>query len=139
MIWATVEDIRAELDNNPDDDAAVQREIDRAVRTLDGIAIRYPRLNTDQRADDTKTRADVVAAVAELIQSRRDRVKAKAATPGLEIVERGGSIKSATLTVDAGARSSSSGSGADRDSLVPASAIEALQAAGMIGGSVASW
>lgn len=139
MIWATVEDVRAELGDTAGDQDEIAREIRRAVRTLDAIAVRYPVLDDAGRVLDPDRRADVVAAVAELIRYRRDRTKAKAATPGLEIVERGGRIKSATLEVAGGTRSSGGGSVVDRDTLVPLPVIEAMQSAGMIGGSVASW
>lgn len=142
MIWATPADIRAYLDDPEGDEAVLQREIDAAVRTLGPKTLRLPLVDDTDRVLDAEQRGHVVAAVGELIRARRARAAKQAATGGLlDIVEQGGSIASATLKVDGGARAGGSGvrDPYANDRVLPSAVLDAMLAAGLVGGSVPTW
>lgn len=144
MIWATVAEVRDHL-NLPADvtDTEVQRLIDTASRTLETKIIRWPVLNDTERAEDEQQRAHLVAAVAETIRARRDNDAAVAQLGGsgvAAVIAAGGTITASKLTVSGGSRRGGSGVAVGASApRVPIEAYEALQAAGLIGGSVPSW
>jgi hypothetical protein len=146
MIWATVADVRAYPDSGipaATSDDQVQAAINRAVRSLAVRVVWWPVLDEDtDRAEDEETRGHIVAAVAETMRARYEAQALTTAVGGAGLVEllaAGGSVTAGKLSVSGGSR----GSGAARvgagAGTVPAEAVEALLAAGMIGGSVASW
>lgn len=144
MIWATVADVRGYLrqDEIPagEDDQQVQREVDRAVRSLVTRVLWWPELDDDERVLDTARRADVVAAVAETVRASYERRTLEASVGGAglaRLLDRGGSVTAGKLSVSGGSRSG--GSAPARESAVPDEALDALLAAGLTGGSVASW
>jgi hypothetical protein len=151
MVWATVAEVRAvfaaqqaalgdvEWPPLPEADAAVQVLVDSATRHLAAKVIRWPILDDTDRAEDTEQRGHIVQAVAETIRARLASKKADddaAAQLGslVGIVSGGGRIKAGNLEVQGGA-----GVGAVSKSRIPLDAIMCLQAAGLIGGSVAKW
>ncbi|MDQ3577549.1 MAG: hypothetical protein M3443_08090 [Actinomycetota bacterium] len=126
------------------DDAEVQGHIDRAVRRLVTTIIRWPVVDdTTDRADDTDIQGHVIAAVGEVISARRQADLAAVEVGGnaaAEIIAAGGSVKAGSLAVSGS--SNGSGGGArlgSRASVLPVEAVEALLAAGMVGGSVPTW
>ncbi|ACU35587.1 hypothetical protein [Actinosynnema mirum] len=147
MIWATTPEVRAyagaDLPSSVGD-AEVQRGIDRAVRSLEASVLRWPLLDDAERPADARVRADVVAAVAETLLARRkaDAVAADLGGAGATaVIAAGGTVSAGKLTVS-GSRNGGSGAGVaigDAGRRPPVEAWEALAAAGMIGGSVASW
>ncbi|GAB2964473.1 hypothetical protein [Saccharothrix stipae] len=146
MIWATVGEVRDYLDDGDiptgTEDAAVQRAIDKAVRSLTTRVVWWPVLDdADEHVEDAEQRAHVVAAVAETVKARYAARALETAVGGAGLVELlagGGSVTASKLSVSGGTR----GTGAARigagAGTVPPEAVEALLAAGMIGGSVAS-
>lgn len=141
MIWATVQEVRDELgaDLPPASDlpdSAVQRLIDRSVRTLTGSVIRWPILDEDDRPEDEEQRGHVVAAVAETVRAIRESAAfAKSLNGAGVVLAAGGSISASKLAVGGG-RGVRISSGT-----VPftSEAYDALLAAGMVGGPVATW
>jgi hypothetical protein len=149
MIWATVAEVRNYLEPGDIptgvDDAAVQRRIDRASRTLAAKVIRWPILDdTAERAENEAQRGHIVAAVAECVKAHYEAEALEESVGGsgmVEVIAGGGSITAGKLSVSGGSRGSGGsgariGRAADR---VPIEAYEALQLAELIGGSVASW
>lgn len=147
MIWATVAEVRNYLDDDDipagTEDAAVQKMIDRCVRTLDSKVIRLPVLDEDtDRAAEEAQRGHIVAAVAETVRARYAARALEQQLGGAEMVEiiaAGGSIKAQSLAIAGGSSSSRGakvGQAADR---LPIEAVEALLAANLIGGGVATW
>lgn len=149
MIWATVAEVRAYLDDGDiptgTSDEQVQRAIDKAVRSLTTRVVWWPVLDdADEHVVDAAKRADVVAAVAETVKARyasRTLADQVGGTGVVELLAGGGSITAGKLAVSGGSRGSG-GSGARIGSAadsVPSAAIDALLAAGMVGGSAPSW
>lgn len=155
MIWATVQEIRDWWGNQqvalgvtwpelPTSDAAVQMLVDSASRTLGAKIVRWPVLDDDERAEDELQRAHLVVAVGEVIRARREAAEVETSLGGAgaaAVIAGGGSITASKLTVSGGSKGSGSGGAAvgHRAIRVPLAAIDALEAAGLIGGSVASW
>lgn len=148
LIWATVQEVRDYLaDELPsaDDypDAAVQRDIDKVVRTLERMIIRWPALDEQGvRATDQAVRGHMVAAVAETIKRRRVDKAFEDSLGGLApVLAAGGTISTGKLSASTVGRSGTQPGAAIGDGAVrlPMDAIEALAAAGLIGGGVASW
>ncbi|MBP2331226.1 hypothetical protein JOF56_011611 [Kibdelosporangium banguiense] len=143
MIWATTAEVRDYLSDDDIlpadyDEATLQRDIDKAVRKMATQILRWPCLNEDDRPDDEKVRKDVIAAVAELIKYRREQAAAAEALGGAgtaEILKAGGSISAGKTSVSGG-KGAKVGRYADT---LPCDTVEALEAAGMIGGSVPTW
>ncbi|WP_285610551.1 hypothetical protein [Actinokineospora globicatena] len=147
MIWATVAEVRTYLSDTTllagVDDAAVGRHVDRAVRSLVPLVLRWPELDeeTDRPAEED-ARASVVAAVAETIRVRREADQATVALGGpgaVEVIAAGGGISAGTLTVSGGSRTGGGARIGQRAQAVPIAAVDALLAAGMVGGSVPTW
>jgi hypothetical protein len=146
LIWATTVEIRAYPDSGiPDDmnEATLEQLIAKAVRALERVIIRWPTVDSDAgRAFDAGVRADMIAAVAETIKARR---KAEAMEDGLgglaPILADGGSISTKTLSASTTGRSGGGGGAriGENATRVPLDAIDALQSAGLIGGSVRTW
>ncbi|WP_018682176.1 hypothetical protein [Actinokineospora enzanensis] len=142
MIWATVDEVRGyrpALPLSGLDDAELGGLIASAVRALVPYVIRWPVVDTDtdRPADDT-VRADVVAAVAELVRDRRAATLAETelgGTGAAAVIAAGGSVTAGSLTVSGG-RGARVGS---TDRPVPRAALDALCSAGMVGGSVPTW
>jgi hypothetical protein len=141
MVWATVPEVREYLgDRLPStvSDGEVEKAITRAVRTLAPKVLRIPVLGDTDRPEDDDIAAHVVAAVGEIIAAHRDRDAASTQLGGmLGIVEQGGRIKAGSLEVDGTV--TGGGGGYGRESVLPWPAVEALQAAGMVGGGVSTW
>lgn len=154
MIWATVAEVRDHFEAQtaawgtdewpelPADDAAVQTMIDSAARAMTTKVIRWPILDDTDRAEDEDQRAHLVVAVCEVI---RDRLRANAVATAVggqvavDVVAAGGRIKAGNLEVQGGNRGAGSGSWTARRARLPIEAIEALAAANLIGGGVATW
>lgn len=147
MIWATVAEVRNYLDDGDiptgTQDEQVQHAINKAVRSLTTRVLWWPELDdADEHVVDAEQRGHVVAAVAETVRARYAARALETAVGGAGLVELlagGGSITASKLTVSGGSRGTGGariGTGADT---VPPEAVEALLAAGMVGGSVASW
>lgn len=148
LIWATVQDVRDYLGDDlpaaPEvSDAVVQRHIDKITRALEATIIRWPEIDdTTERAADEAVRGHMVAAVAETVARRREDEQLDAALGGMSpILEAGGSVSTGKLTVSTVGRAGGSRGAAvgDRAVRLPIDAVEALSAAGLIGGGVASW
>lgn len=154
MIWATPAEVRTWWTDQqaalavtwpalPTTDPPVQMLIDTASRTLGAKVIRWPVLNDQERADDEQQRAHLIAAVGETIQARREATATETALGGsgaAAIIAAGGTITASKLTVSGGSRTGGSGARiGENATTVPIAAYDALQAAGLIGGSVASW
>ncbi|MFJ8815424.1 hypothetical protein [Amycolatopsis thermoflava] len=150
MIWATLSEVREYLGSDlPDQypDSSLQRDIEKAVRTLAAKVIRQPALDDDDRPEDPEVRANVVAAVAEQIRHRRKLDSDAAALDGAlggmaDILRAGGSISTKTLSASGASRSGTSGASQraiEVENRLSLDTIEALVAAGMLGGSVAAW
>lgn len=138
MIWATPDELRAQLDDIPADDTAAQQLIDRAVRSLTRIIVRWPALDDTDRAADETVRADTLAAVAETVRHQRLQDDATNQLGGLGgVIAAGGQIDTATLRVSGGT-GSRAGLG-DTAPRLPLAAIDALASANLIGGSVPAW
>ncbi len=146
MIWATTDDVRTYLRTSLPDtvlDEDLARDIERAARTLDAKVIRWPVLDENTgRALDVGQRGHIVAAVSEVIRARRKAEALEEALGGdgiVEIIAAGGSIKAQSLSVSGGSKSGGGGGAliGKAANRLPAEAVEALQAAGLIGGSVA--
>lgn len=146
MIWATVGEVRAYLDGGEipagTSDEQVQHAINKAVRSLATRVVWWPVLDdADEHVEDADQRAHVVAAVAETVKARYAARALETAVGGAGLVELlagGGSVTASKLSVSGGSRGAGGariGAGAGT---VPPEALEALLAAGMIGGSVAS-
>jgi hypothetical protein len=146
MIWATVAEVREYLADGGipagTTDEQVQRAIDRAVRSLTTRVVWWPVLDdADERAEDEQQRADIIAAVGETVRARYAAAALETTVGGAGLVEllaAGGSVTAGKLSVSGGSRGAGAariGAGADT---VPPEALEALLAAGMVGGSVAS-
>ncbi|HEU5475710.1 MAG TPA: hypothetical protein VFV67_34145 [Actinophytocola sp.] len=149
MIWATVEEVRAYVDAQaatlgraewpalPEADSAVQTLIDSAARSLSCKVIRWPVLDeADEHAEDPVQRQHMVVAVCETIRARQHSAVQESALGGMSpILAAGGSITADNLSVSGG-RGARVGRSASQ---VPWPAYEALQAGGLIGGSVATW
>ncbi|OZM73976.1 hypothetical protein CFN78_06725 [Amycolatopsis antarctica] len=142
MIWATPAEVTAYLDADP---SVTQREVDKAVRTIEPKTVRRPRLDPDTlRAEDETVRGHLVAAVAELIAARRTRAAQDAALDQIgggagALLAEGGSISTNTLTVAGPRTAGGNARSRDDDGRLPMAVIEALAAAYVIGGGVASW
>lgn len=150
MIWATPAEVRTWWTDQqaalavtwpelPATDPPVQGLIDTATRTLESKVIRWPILNDQERAEDEAQRAHLIAAVGETIRARRDNDTAIAQLGGTgvaAVLAAGGSIEASKLRATGGRGVLVGASNTQR---VPIEAYEALQAAGLIGGSVASW
>ncbi|AUI56780.1 hypothetical protein [Amycolatopsis sp. BJA-103] len=146
LIWATPAEVRAYPESGipldmPDD--ALGQKIDKAARAIERVIIRWPTVDVETgRAFDADVRAQMIAAVAETIKARRKAEAIEASLGGLApILAAGGSISTKTLSASTGTSSSGS-TGApigDRAPRVPLDAIDALQAAGLIGGSARTW
>lgn len=145
MVWATVAEVRDYLGDRlpaaPDvPDTEVDKAITKAVRTLSPKVLRLPALDDTDRPEDPAIKADVVAAVGEVIDAHRDRAASEKQLGGmLGIVERGGRIKAGSLEVDGTVSGGGGSGGYGREALLPIAAVEALQSAGMVGGSVPAW
>lgn len=145
MIWATVAEVRDYLRTGDiptgESDELVQREIDKAVRSLTTKVVWWPELDdADEHVADVEQRAHVVAAVAETVKARYESRALETAVGGaglVRLLDRGGSITAGKLAVSGGSRSG--GSAPVREDTVPPAAVEALLAAGMVGGSAPSW
>lgn len=146
MIWATTTDVRDYLGERlPADfgEIALGRYVTKAVNAIERIIVRWPLVDaTTDRALDSDVREQLVAAVAETIAARRKNEAVEESLGGLApILAAGGSISTKTLSASTGT-SSAGNTGAplgDRAPRVPLDALEALQAAGLIGGSVRTW
>jgi len=154
MIWATVLEVRhwwAEQQDAlgvtwaalPQADGPVQMLIDSASRTLGAKIVRWPVLDDDERAEDLEQRGHLVVAVGEVIRARREAAAAVDSLGGVgaaAVIAGGGSITAGKLSVSGGGKQGSGGSRVGEAAItVPIAAYDALQAAGLIGGSVASW
>ncbi|MDQ0377959.1 hypothetical protein [Amycolatopsis thermophila] len=151
MIWATPDEVRTYLDVDqlpdgyPDDQ--LQRDIDRVTRLLAAKVVRFPALNEQDRPEDPEVRAHVIAAVAEQIKHARKLAADRAALDGAlggmaDVLRAGGSISTKTLSASGASRSGSSGASQramDVENRLSLDTIDALVAAGMLGGSVAAW
>jgi hypothetical protein len=150
MVWATTTEVRAafaagtEADGAtewpalPEADTAVNTLIVSASRALAVKVIRWPILDDTDRPEDTEQRSHILHAVCEVIRDRRLAATAVAELGGQAaagVIAGGGSVKAGNLEVRGG---NSGGWLADR-SRVPVDAVFALQAAGLIGGSVPTW
>lgn len=146
LIWATPAEVRAYPGSGiplemPED--VLGQYVDKAVRALEKVIIRWPTVDADTgRAFDAEVRADMIAAVAETIKARRENETVEDSLGGLApILAAGGSISTKTLSASTGTSSSGS-TGApigERATRVPLDALDALQAAGLIGGSARTW
>jgi hypothetical protein len=147
MIWATVAEIRtyrnAAVAADPGAtwpelaaaDAAVQTLIESAARRLAGMVIRWPVLDDEDRAEDTVQRGHLVAAVAETIRGRLRASATDAALGGMSaLIAAGGKIKADNLEITGAA-----GAVVGETRTIPVDALDALAAAGLIGGSVPTW
>jgi hypothetical protein len=154
MIWATVTEVRAWWENQqtalgvtwtdlPSSDPAVQILIDSAARTLGTRVIRWPVLDdAGERAVDAVQRGHIVVAVGEVIRARREAVEVTAALGGAgaaAVIAGGGSITASKLSVSGSKQSGGGVQVGESAVTVPLAAYDALSAANLIGGSVASW
>jgi hypothetical protein len=148
MIWAEPQEVRNYLTDDPDllaglDDAAVQRQIDMAQRRLSTMVVWWPEMDEEiDRAADEAVRASIVAAVAEVVRARREADLAATALGGaaaVEVIAGGGSVEAGSLKVAGGSRGSGGARLGSRASALPQEAIDAMFAAGLMGGGVASW
>ncbi len=153
MIWATVAEVRDWWENQqvalgvtwadlPGSDPAVQMLIDSATRTLGAKVIRWPVLDDTDRTEDEEQRGHLVVAVGEVVRARRQAAEVTAELGGgaAAVIAGGGSITASKLTVSGGSKQSGGGVRVgDSAVTVPLAAYDALSAAGLIGGSVASW
>lgn len=146
MIWATTAEIRNYLgeDLPPDfGEAALTRALDKAVASIERIIIRWPVLDdAEEHAANADVRKNMITAVAETIKARRDNDALTASLgPLAPILVAGGSVATKTLSASTGG-TSKSGGGAElgtKAPRVPLDAIDALSAAGLIGGSGRTW
>ncbi|MEA5367716.1 hypothetical protein VA596_49855 [Amycolatopsis sp., V23-08] len=146
LIWATTAEVRAYPDSGiPADmtEPALELAITKAVRALERVIIRWPTVDSETgRAFDDGVRADMIAAVAETIKARRKAEAVEAGLGGLApILADGGSISTKTLSASTAGRSGSGGGAriGENATRVPLDAVDALQSAGLIGGSVRTW
>lgn len=144
MIWATTAEVRDYLDEEdlpadyPED--KLQRDIDKAVRTLVPKVLRWPIVDDDtDRPAEEGTRNEVIAAVAELIKYRREQLAAAAALGGAgtaEVLAAGGSISAGKTSVSGGRGAKVGRYSSNR---LPCETLDALLNADMIGGGVPTW
>lgn len=154
MIWATVDEVRdwwgdqqvalgVTWPDLPASDPAVQMLVDSASRTLGAKIVRWPVLDDDDRAEDEAQRGHLVVAVGEVIRARREAAAAVGSLGGVgaaAVIAGGGSITAGKLSVSGGSKQSGGGVRVGESAVqVPIAAYDALSAAGLIGGSVASW
>jgi hypothetical protein len=156
MIWATVAEVRQWWTDQQDalgvawpalplTDPPVQMLVDSASRTLGAKIVRWPVLDEDtERAEDEAQRGHLVVAVGEVIRARREAAAAVDALGGggaAAVIAGGGSITASKLSVSGGSKQGGGGGVRVGESAlqVPIAAYDALMAAGLIGGSVASW
>lgn len=144
LIWATTGEVSAyratEVAADPNCDwpvlNAVEPLITRAARALTSQVWWWPPVDpVTDRAIDPAVRALLVVAVAETIRHRLVTTRDMAALGGVlpaAVLAAGGSVSAGSLSVSGGGRPLST-------SGVPVVALEALTAAGVRGGSVASW
>lgn len=143
MVWATATEVREYLGDrlpNTVTDDQLDTLITKAVRSLAPKTLRLPPLDDQDRPADTDVREHVVAAVGEVVDARRETTAQQDALGGAgDVLASGGSITAGSLTVSGAPPSSSGKNGYGRDRLLPIEAVEALQAAHMVGGSVPAW
>lgn len=141
MVWATITEVREYLGHRLPStvtDDQVDKLITKAVRSLSPKVLRIPPLDEQDRPADEDVKGHVVAAVGEVVAARRAEEQTDGTLGAMsDVLEHGGSITAGSLTVDGPARGKQTGYGRGR--LLPFAAVEALQAAHMVGGSVPAW
>lgn len=146
MIWATVAEVREYLRDGGipagTTDEQVQHTINKAVRALTTKVTWWPVLDdADEHVEDAEQRAHVIAAVAETVRARYAARALETAVGGAGLVELlagGGAVTASKLSVSGGSRATGKARIGVGAGTVPPEAVEALLAAGMVGGSVAS-
>ncbi|WP_410652120.1 hypothetical protein [Amycolatopsis sp. cmx-4-54] len=146
LIWATPAEVRAYPGSGiPADmtDDVLGQYITKAVRALERVIIRWPTVDSETgRAFDAEVRTEMIAAVAETIKARRKAEAVEDSLGGLApILAAGGTISTKTLSASTGTSSAGATGAAigERATRVPIDAIDALQSAGLIGGSARTW